>query len=154
MRVIPCHSSSDQDKIKGAVTILVVGGLLAGRGQMAIAPILATAWLVTVSGGMIGYLIGRYGGSKLLRRLPIQDDQLQRIEGFTLATPSCCWWWRVSSRASNKLRQSSPAPWRFRCHLCIFPPHQTVVLGTAGIVARHTRTGTVERSLPMIETVS
>ena len=64
------------------VTILVVGGLLAGRGQMAIAPILATAWLATVSGGMIGYLIGRYGGSKLLRKLPIQDDQLQRIEGF------------------------------------------------------------------------
>jgi membrane protein DedA with SNARE-associated domain len=64
------------------VTILVVGGLLAGRGQMDIVSLLATAWLAVVSGGMIGYLIGRYGGSRLLRRLPIQGVRLQRIEGY------------------------------------------------------------------------
>ena len=63
-------------------TILVVGGLLAGRGQMGIVPVLLTAWVAAISGGALGYALGRYGGRRLLNRLSIRGERLQKVEGF------------------------------------------------------------------------
>lgn len=63
-------------------SILMVGGLLAGRGQMGIVPVLLTAWVAVICGCALGYLLGRYGGRRLLNRLSIRGERLQKVEGF------------------------------------------------------------------------
>ena len=42
--------------------------------------LLLTGWLAAAGGGAIGYAVGRMGGSKLLRRLPVSARRLDRVE--------------------------------------------------------------------------
>jgi membrane protein DedA with SNARE-associated domain len=61
-------------------TLLMAGAVLAARGSINIQLLLLTAWLAAVVGGAIGYVIGRMGGSKLLRRLPVSARRLDLVE--------------------------------------------------------------------------
>ena len=64
------------------VTVLVVGGLMAGRGEMGIVPLLLTGWVAAIVGMLLGYAIGHYGGRRLLGHFSIEGERLARIEGF------------------------------------------------------------------------
>lgn len=64
------------------LTVLVVGGLMAGRGEIGIMPLLLTGWVAAITGNLLGYVIGRYGGRHLLGYFSIQGERLRRIEGF------------------------------------------------------------------------
>lgn len=64
------------------VTVLVAGGLMAGRGELGIVPLLLTAWAAAITGTLLGYVIGRYGGRRLLGFFSIEGERLARIEGF------------------------------------------------------------------------
>ncbi len=50
-------------------TILLFGGFLAFRGRLELAPTILTAIAGATLGDNLGYLIGRWGGTKLLYRL-------------------------------------------------------------------------------------
>ena len=63
-------------------TTLVAGAMLADRGDFNIALVIALAFLSVVSGGAAGYWVGRVGGRRLLERLPIRPDRLERVEDF------------------------------------------------------------------------
>ena len=60
-------------------TLLVAGGLLAGRGRLSLAPLLATAVVAAAAGNALGWAIGRYGGRPLLERFAA-GERLARIE--------------------------------------------------------------------------
>jgi membrane protein DedA with SNARE-associated domain len=67
-------------------TMLMAGALLASRGKMAIAPLLLAAWAAAVTGGAIGYAIGRFGGRALVLRYGryvwVTPKGLERVESF------------------------------------------------------------------------
>jgi len=63
-------------------SVLVVGALLAGRGEFNIAGILMLAWSATVLGNVIGYGIGRRGGRRLLLRIGVNRRHLEKVDGF------------------------------------------------------------------------
>jgi membrane protein DedA with SNARE-associated domain len=60
-------------------TMLVAGAVLAGRGELALAPILISAVAAATAGNVVGWAIGRYGGRPLLERLA-RGERLARIE--------------------------------------------------------------------------
>ncbi|HTY17796.1 MAG TPA: DedA family protein [Myxococcota bacterium] len=60
-------------------TLLVAGGLLAGRGRLSLAPLLATSLAAAAAGNAVGWAIGRYGGRPLLERFAA-GERLARIE--------------------------------------------------------------------------
>lgn len=63
-------------------SLIVAASLLAGRGDMHIAPVLLAAWLAAVMGDNVGYLLGRKGGQHLLHKVGVKPDHLARVEGF------------------------------------------------------------------------
>jgi len=60
-------------------TLLVAGAALAGRGELALAPVLIAAVAAAAAGNALGWAIGRYGGRPLLERFA-HGKRLARIE--------------------------------------------------------------------------
>lgn len=63
-------------------TLLALGALLAARGELDIAAVVASAWCGTVIGNSIGYAIGRLAGRRLLLRIGVRRDRIRRVEAF------------------------------------------------------------------------
>lgn len=63
-------------------TLIMASALLAEKGDMHIAAVFLVAWSAAVMGDNAGYLIGRWGGRKLLLKLRIKPAQLDRMEYF------------------------------------------------------------------------
>jgi len=63
-------------------SLLVAGALLSAHGDIDIRLLLATSWLAALTGSMLGYMIGRLGGRKLLLRLPLNASRIERMELF------------------------------------------------------------------------
>jgi len=67
-------------------TMLIAGAILASHGSLNIMWLLLFAWSAAVCGDSIGYVIGAFGGNKLLTRyggkVGITEERLQRVEAF------------------------------------------------------------------------
>jgi membrane protein DedA with SNARE-associated domain len=67
-------------------TILIAGVLLASQGNMHILLLLFTAWAAAVTGDMIGYAIGHFGGRALVLRyghyVLVNPRRLEYVEKF------------------------------------------------------------------------
>ncbi len=63
-------------------SLLIAGALLSTRGEFDISLLLVSAWFAAVIGNMLGYLIGRAGGRRLLLRLPLNTARLERMNAF------------------------------------------------------------------------
>jgi membrane protein DedA with SNARE-associated domain len=64
--------------------IFVVAVLFAGKGELDLATVAVTAWTASVLGGFVGFVIGRFGGHRLLERygryIWISPTRLARAE--------------------------------------------------------------------------
>jgi membrane protein DedA with SNARE-associated domain len=60
-------------------TLLVAAALLAGRGELALVPLLVVAVLAAALGNTLGWLIGRAGGRPVLQRFA-RGERLARVE--------------------------------------------------------------------------
>jgi membrane protein DedA with SNARE-associated domain len=67
-------------------TMLITGAILASGGALNIYILLPLAWLGAVIGDNIGYVIGYYGGHRLMlrhgARIGITEERLQYVERF------------------------------------------------------------------------
>src|SRR3954447_72376 len=67
-------------------TAVIVGGLVAGQGQISLLALIAVVWACAVLGDVTSYELGRRLGRQwLLRhgeRLQITDERLDQVEGF------------------------------------------------------------------------
>ena len=61
-------------------TLLIAGAIDAVHGGLSIVTLVALAVVATALGNSIGYLIGRAGGRPLLRKLPISEARLIRVD--------------------------------------------------------------------------
>jgi membrane protein DedA with SNARE-associated domain len=61
-------------------TLLIAGAIDAVHGGLNIAALVALAFLAATLGNSIGYLIGRVGGRPLLKKLPISEARLDRVD--------------------------------------------------------------------------
>ena len=64
-------------------TLLIVAVILSARGSISFYTVVLAAWVGAIGGSFIGYAIGRIGGRKLLLRLPISVDRLERMESLS-----------------------------------------------------------------------
>ena len=66
-------------------TLLIFASVLAGRGEMSLAPLLIFAWIGSVLGDNIGYLIGRTLGREAILRygakVGLTEERFKGIEG-------------------------------------------------------------------------
>jgi len=63
-------------------TLLTVAALLAARGELDIVAVVAIAWCAAVLGNLIGYVIGRRAGRRVLLRIGVRRTRIRRVEGF------------------------------------------------------------------------
>jgi len=63
-------------------SLLIAGALLSASGKFDIRLLLVSSWFAALAGSMLGYMIGRIGGRKLLLRLPLNPSRIERMEGF------------------------------------------------------------------------
>jgi membrane protein DedA with SNARE-associated domain/membrane-associated phospholipid phosphatase len=67
-------------------TAVIVGGLVAGQGQISLPLLIALVWACAVAGDLLSYTVGRRLGREFLlrhgERLKITDERLQVVEGF------------------------------------------------------------------------
>jgi len=63
-------------------SLLVAGALLSAHGEFDIRLFLALTWIAALAGSMLGYTVGRFGGRKLLLRLPLNPSRIERMEAF------------------------------------------------------------------------
>jgi membrane protein DedA with SNARE-associated domain len=63
-------------------TLLIAASIDAAHGGLNIVAVVAVAVLATVLGNSIGYLIGRVGGRPLLKKLPISEARLDRVDNL------------------------------------------------------------------------
>lgn len=61
--------------------LLVAAALLAGRGELSIGLLLATAVLASAGGNLAGFYLGRWGGRRLLERIGA-GPRLAKMEGL------------------------------------------------------------------------
>lgn len=61
-------------------TLLIAGAIDAVHGGLSIVTLVALAVVAAALGNSIGYLIGRAGGRPLLRKLPISEARLTRVD--------------------------------------------------------------------------
>jgi len=61
-------------------TLLIAASILSARGKMSFVLVLALAFLAGVMGGTIGYVLGRWGGSRLLRKAGLSQTRLSKME--------------------------------------------------------------------------
>lgn len=62
-------------------TLLVAAALLAGRGDLSLGVLLATAIVASASGTLVGFAIGRIGGRRALERIASRE-RLAKIEAL------------------------------------------------------------------------
>jgi membrane protein DedA with SNARE-associated domain len=62
-------------------TILMAASLDAAEGRLSISWVVAYGCVAATLGNVVGYLIGRWGGRPLLRRIRVNEAHLQGIEG-------------------------------------------------------------------------
>lgn len=62
-------------------TLLIAAALLAGRGELSVALVLATAVLASATGNLAGYWLGRSGGRRILDRIGAgaRLERMQRL---------------------------------------------------------------------------
>jgi membrane protein DedA with SNARE-associated domain len=63
-------------------TLLIAAAIDAVHGGLSIVALVALALLAAVLGNSIGYLIGRVGGRPLLKKLPISEARLDRVDAL------------------------------------------------------------------------
>src|SRR5918996_975705 len=63
-------------------TLLIAASIDAAHGGLNIVAVVTVAVLATVLGNSIGYLIGRVGGRPLLKKLPISEARLDRVDSL------------------------------------------------------------------------
>jgi membrane protein DedA with SNARE-associated domain len=63
-------------------TLLIAASIDAAHGGLNIVAVVTVAVLATVLGNSIGYLIGRVGGRPLLKKLPISEARLDRVDNL------------------------------------------------------------------------
>jgi len=63
-------------------TLLMAGALLGSHLGLNIWTVCAVTWLATMTGNIIGYLIGGWGGQRLLGRFRANSRHLARVEEF------------------------------------------------------------------------
>ena len=86
-------------------TLLVAAAVLATKGDLHIALVLSLAFVGTLSGSFLGYLIGRTGGRALLLRCKLPPDRLERVESFFARRGAIV---VVFARFVDGLRQTAP----------------------------------------------
>lgn len=62
-------------------TLLMAASIDAARGRLNVGWVLGLALLAAATGNGVGYVIGRWGGHPLLKRLGVHEGRLTRIEG-------------------------------------------------------------------------
>lgn len=69
----------------GEVTV-IVGGVVAGQGKIAVVPLIALVWVAAVAGDVVSYALGRRLGRGFLekhgKRVKITPERLDRVEDF------------------------------------------------------------------------
>jgi undecaprenyl-diphosphatase len=67
-------------------TTVIVGGLVAGQGQISLMVLIAIVWTCAVLGDVTSYALGRRLGRDFMvrhgERVKITEDRLQQVEGF------------------------------------------------------------------------
>ena len=63
-------------------TLLIAAALTATRGNLNIAWVLFWACMASVVGNSLGYLIGLRGGRSLLQKIRVNEQRLDRMEGY------------------------------------------------------------------------
>jgi membrane-associated protein len=67
-------------------TAVLVGGVAAERGEVALLPLIGMVWAAAVAGDVVSFLLGRRLGRRFLvvhgPRLRVDADRLARVEGF------------------------------------------------------------------------
>lgn len=67
-------------------TAIVVGGVVAGQGEIDIVTLIALVWFAAVAGDLTSFVLGRHLGREFLERhggkVSITPDRLQTVEGF------------------------------------------------------------------------
>jgi membrane protein DedA with SNARE-associated domain/membrane-associated phospholipid phosphatase len=67
-------------------TSVIVGGLVAGQGQISLFVLIAITWACAVAGDLTSFMLGRRLGREWLlrhgQRLRITEERLQTVEGF------------------------------------------------------------------------
>ena len=63
-------------------TLLIAAAIEAAHGGLSIVALILLAVLAAALGNSIGYLIGRLGGRPLLRKLPVSEARLARIDAL------------------------------------------------------------------------
>ncbi|NJN39872.1 MAG: DedA family protein [Gammaproteobacteria bacterium] len=86
-------------------TLLVGGAILATTGDFDIRLVVPLAFIATVLGNCVGYLIGRTGGRALLLRCRIPTARLERVESFFAGRGALV---VVIARFLDGLRQTAP----------------------------------------------
>ncbi len=86
-------------------TLLLGSSILATSGDFDIRLVVAVAYVATVLGSCVGYLIGRTGGRALLLRCRIPPARLERVESFFARRGALV---VVVARFLDGLRQTAP----------------------------------------------
>jgi membrane protein DedA with SNARE-associated domain len=63
-------------------TLLIAAALTAAKGHLNIAWVVIWAFTAAVLGNSLGYLIGRRGGRPLLHKIKVNEQRLERMEGY------------------------------------------------------------------------
>jgi membrane protein DedA with SNARE-associated domain len=63
-------------------TLLMAGSFESARGHLSIAWVLLSALAAAILGNLVGYLIGRWGGRALLRKVKVNEAHLARVESY------------------------------------------------------------------------
>lgn len=63
-------------------TLLAVGALAAGHGDLNIIAVVLVAWSGTILGNVVGYVLGRRAGRRLLLRAGVHRSRIRRVERF------------------------------------------------------------------------
>lgn len=67
-------------------SLVIASALLADQGDLHIVPLLGAIWVAAVMGDNLGYVIGLFGGRRLVlhhgARIGITEPRLSKVEGF------------------------------------------------------------------------
>lgn len=63
-------------------TLIIASSALAGQGDMKLPVVLLVAWVAAIAGDNVGYLLGRWGGQRLILKFGVRADHLLRVEQF------------------------------------------------------------------------